>query len=110
MKWVGFDPAMRGDNPITLEDALNRLMGTLRAPPTDVVNTVFSCWAEIVGSDLSPHCRPVSIKAETLLIEAENSTWASELSWLQKDLISRVIQVTGSNRISKVQIRVSRHK
>ena len=85
-------------------------MGTLRAPSVDVLDTVFSRWPEIVGEDVAAHCRPVSIDGDTLTVAASDPTWASELKWLEKDLVRRLGEVTGSDRVSQVIVRVSRRK
>ena len=96
--------------PQRLGRALDRLMGTLRAPSVDVLDTIFNRWDEIVGEDVASHCRPLSIDGETLIIAAEDSTWASELRWLEKDVLARVAEVSKSDRISAVNVRVARRK
>jgi predicted nucleic acid-binding Zn ribbon protein len=85
-------------------------MGTLRAPSVDVLDTVFNRWAEIVGEDVAAHSRPLSIEGETLVIVASDPTWASELRWLENEVLSRLTEVSGSDRVSKVNVRVERHK
>jgi predicted nucleic acid-binding Zn ribbon protein len=85
-------------------------MGTLRAPSVDVLDTVFNRWAEIVGEDVAAHSRPLSIDGETLVIVASDPTWASELRWLENEVLSRLTEVSGSDRVSKVNVRVERRK
>lgn len=85
-------------------------MGTLRAPPVDVLDSVFTKWPEIVGDDVAAHSRPLSIDGHTLIIAAEDSTWASELRWLENEVISRVAEVSKSDRISALNVRVARRK
>ena len=85
-------------------------MGTLRAPSVDVLDTVFNRWAEIVGEDVAAHSRPLSIDGETLVIVASDPTWASELRWLENEVLSRLTEVSGSGRVSKVNVRVERRK
>jgi predicted nucleic acid-binding Zn ribbon protein len=85
-------------------------MGTLRAPSVDVLDAVFSRWEEIVGDDVAAHCRPVSITGHTLLVEASDSTWASELRWLENEVVARLSEVCGSDRISAMNVRVGRRK
>ena len=102
----------RGDrsSPQRLGRALDRLMGTLRAPSVDVLDSVFTRWAEIVGADVAAHSRPVSIDGETLVVSVDDSTWASEVRWLENELISRVAEVSGSDRVSQLTVRVARRK
>lgn len=104
------NPGGRSEGPQRLGRALDRLMGTLRAPSVDVLDSVFTKWAEIVGEAVAEHSRPVTIDGETLVISAEDSTWASELRWLENEIIARVAEVSGSDRISTVNVRVQRRK
>ncbi len=104
------NPGSRPDGPQRLGRALDRLMGTLRAPSVDVLDSVFTRWAEIVGEAVAQHSRPVSIDGETLVIAVDDSTWASELRWLENEIIARVAEVSGSERISTVNVRVRRRK
>lgn len=104
------DPSNADRGPQRLGRALDRLMGTLRAPSVDVLDSVFSRWPEIVGEDVAKHCRPVSIEGDTLTVSAADSTWASELRWLEKDLVRRVAEVAGTDRVSHVNVRVARRK
>ncbi len=85
-------------------------MGTMRAPSVDVLDSVFTRWSEIVGDDVAQHTRPTSIDADTLHVEATDSTWASEFRWLENEVLERVAEVSGSDRVCKVNVRVARHK
>jgi predicted nucleic acid-binding Zn ribbon protein len=96
--------------PQRLGRALDRLMGSLRAPTVDVLDAVFTRWAEIVGDDVAAHCHPVSITGRTLLVEASDPTWASELRWLENEVLVRLSEVCGSERVSKVNVRVGGRK
>jgi len=100
----------RNDGPQRLGRALDRLMGSLRAPSVDVLDSVFTKWPEIVGDDVAAHSRPLSIDGETLIVAAEDSTWASELRWLENEVIARVAEVSKSDRISALNVRVARRK
>ena len=96
--------------PQRLGKALDRLMGTLRAPAVDVLDTVFGRWSEIVGDDVAAHTRPVSIEGDRLTIEADDPTWASEVRWLGNEVVARLAEVSGSDRIQAVNVRVARRK
>ncbi len=85
-------------------------MGTMRAPSVDVLDSVFTKWAEIVGDDVAAHSRPVSIDGETLVVSVDDSTWASEVRWLENEVLSRVAAVSGSDQICELTVRVARRK
>ena len=96
--------------PQRLGQALDRLLGTLRAPSSDVLDAVFGRWSDIVGADVADHCRPVAVEGEQLTVVASDPTWASELRWLEPEVLARCAEVTGTERISRLVVRVERHK
>ena len=96
--------------PQRLATALDRLLGTMRAPTVDVLDAVFTRWDEIVGADVAAHSRPVAIDGGELIVAASDPTWASELRWLETAVLERCAEVTGSDRVSRVVVRVERHK
>lgn len=92
--------------PKPLSASLERLLADMEAPPVDAVAAVFSRWSDIVGPDLADHCRPVSVAGEALTIAADDPVWASELQWLEAELLVRLAAVTGSDRFRTVAVRV----
>lgn len=92
--------------PQRLSVALDRLMGTMRAPRVDVLDHVFNRWDEIVGGDVAAHVRPVSIDGDRLLVSADDAAWASEFRWLEREVLGRLAEATGSDRITQVTVRV----
>ena len=99
----GADP---GPRPIGA--SLEHLLGNLDAPSVDVLDIVFRDWASIVGPDLAHHSRPVVMDGDLLVIQAADAAWASELRWLENQVVERVSTVTGSDRIRRVQVKVER--
>ena len=95
--------------PKPLSVSLERLMTAMEAPPVDAVAAVFSRWSEIVGPDLAEHCRPVSVAGEALTISADDPVWASELRWLEAELLERLAAVAGPGRFQTVAVRVRKN-
>ena len=100
----------RDEDPQRLGRALDRLMGTLRAPSVDVLDSVFTRWPEIVGEGVAAHSRPLSIDGGTLVVTVDDANWASELRWLENEVLARVAEVSRSQRISALNVRVARRK
>jgi predicted nucleic acid-binding Zn ribbon protein len=78
----------------------------MRAPSVDVLNSVFSRWEEIVGADLAAHTQPAAIDGDQLVVSVDDSTWASEFRWLEAEVLKRVREVSGSDRITTLLVRV----
>ena len=97
-------------DPRPLSDALNRLMGSMRAPSVDVLDAVFNRWGDIVGPDVAMHTRPSAIDGDLLVIVVDEPTWASEVRWLEAELLARLAEAVGSDRIQRLSVRVERRE
>ena len=102
--------AASGDrrDPKPLADSLERLLGNLNAPSVDVLDVVFREWASIVGPDLAEHTKPGAIDGDLLTVNAVDSAWATEVRWLESEVVKRLAEATKTDRIQRVQVRVSR--
>ena len=96
----------RSDAPRHLRGSLERLLGTMQAPPVDALTVIFGSWADVVGEDLAAHSRPTAVDGERLVVTCDSSAWASEFRWLEKHVLDRLAEVTGSNRTSAITVRV----
>jgi predicted nucleic acid-binding Zn ribbon protein len=78
----------------------------MQAPSVDVLDSIFSRWEEIVGPDLATHTQPAAIDGDRLVVSVDDPTWASEFRWLEAQVLERVCEVSGSDRITKLLVRV----
>ena len=95
------------DGPRRLGSTFDRLLAHIEAPSVDVLKAVFVQWPEIVGPDVAAHARPSAIDGEVLVVVADDTTWASQLRWLEPQLIEKIREVSGSDRIKSVKLRVA---
>lgn len=95
------------DEPIRLTDALERVLGSLDAPPADLLATVFQRWEEVVGADVARHCRPAAIEDDRLVVLASDSVWASEVQWLASEVLARINEMSAAGRLESVIVRVA---
>ena len=63
-------------------------------------------WAEIVGADLARRCEPVRLAGGTLVVRAENRTWATQLRYMTGEIKSRAERVLGEGNVREVRITV----
>ena len=94
--------------PQRIDASLEKLLGNLNAPSIDVLDIIFRAWSSIVGPDLAEHTRPGSIDGDLLTVTADDPTWAAEFRWLEQEVVARLTEATGSDRIHRLQVRVSR--
>lgn len=97
-----------GRDPKPLASSLEQLLGNLNAPSVDVLDVVFREWASIVGPDLAVHTTPGLIDGDLLTVTADDPAWATEFRWLEAEVVKRLAEATGTDRIQHVQVRVSR--
>ena len=100
---------MSDDEPKQLGWSVERLLHTMKAPSTDVLNAVFMQWPRIVGESLAVHVRPSLIDDRTLVVIADDSAWASQIQWLETELVGKIAEVSGSDRIQTIKVRVRPH-
>ena len=99
---------MNRERPRPIGHSLERLLGNLNAPSVEVLDIVFRAWESIVGPNLAAHTRPSSIDGDLLNVQALDPTWATEFRWLEAEVVPRLAEATGTNRIQRVKVRVSR--
>ena len=100
----------RDEGPRPVGAALERLLGAMRAPSVDMLELVFNRWDDVVGPDLAAHCRPSAIDGDRLVVSADDPTWASEFRWLENEVVARLAEIAGSDRIAAVSVRVRRRE
>ncbi len=96
-----------GDEPIELADALERVLGSLGAPPPDLLSTVFHRWEDVVGADVARHCRPVAVEGDRLVVAASDPMWASEVRWLSDRVLERVNELSSTDRLKSITVQVA---
>ncbi len=93
--------------PQRIDTSLEKLLGNLNAPSVDVLGIIFRSWSSIVGPDLAEHTKPGSIDGDLLTVTADDPTWATEFRWLEREVVIRLAEATGSDRIRRLHVRVS---
>jgi predicted nucleic acid-binding Zn ribbon protein len=65
---------------------------------------VFAEWDKVVGADVAAHCRPVKLERGELTVEAESTTWATQLRLLATRLLARIAGEIGSGVVIRLHI------
>lgn len=106
-----WQPLPQGDpGPRRVADSLDRVASSLGAPSADVLTAVFNGWTDVVGEAVARHCRPLSLRGNVLVVGADEPAWAAELRWLEADLLARLAEVIGPDRLSSIEVVVSRRQ
>ena len=94
--------------PRRVGESLHRLTGALGVPSSTTLQVVFSAWDELVGDVLAAHARPASLRDGTLVVTVDDPAWATQLRWLQADVLDRLGAAVGAGEILAIEVRVAR--
>jgi predicted nucleic acid-binding Zn ribbon protein len=61
-------------------------------------------WEDVVGPELARRCEPVRVAGGVLVVRAESQTWATQLSYMTRQLVSQVNDHLGSGRVREVRV------
>ena len=73
-------------------------------PGGTAFTTLLKRWPEVAGESLAAHVRPTALHASTLVVAVDDPAWATQLRYLQTDLVSRVADVLGTGRVTELRV------
>ncbi len=68
------------------------------------VGSVISRWEELVGSEVSAHCKPESFSDTTVQVRCDSTAWATQLRLLRDALIARFDAELGPGVVTKIDV------
>ncbi len=92
--------------PRRLKDSLDAVTRGLGGPSASALATLFGAWPAVVGEAVAAHSRPLSITDGVLTIAVDDPGWATQLSYLQTQLVARVEAAVGPGQVGSVRVRV----
>jgi hypothetical protein len=72
-------------------------------PPDDLATAL---WPVAVGKRLAARTGPVRLRGTTLLVDVDDSTWASSLQTLSPQILENLRRVAPSLRINALELRL----
>lgn len=93
--------------PRPLIDGLDAVMRSLKGPSAGTVRGVFAQWDDAVGPAIAAHVRPVKLDGDVLVVEVDEPGWATQLRFLDRELVERLRSVTGAS-VERLEVRVAR--
>ena len=101
-------PGQPGPGPRRVAESLDRLATSLGVPSAGVLAALFSTWPELVGDAVAAHSRPRSLRDGELVVAVDEPAWATQLRWLESDLLVRLGEVLGEGVVQSIDVRVRR--
>ena len=103
--WEPLPDASTGD-PVSMHASLDRIVRHLGGPSADVTSRVFGRWSELVGEAVAAQSRPVAMNGSTLIVAVSDPAWATQLRFLEHDLVERLRGELGPDVIDSIDVRV----
>lgn len=96
-------------DPVPLSRSLDSMMKSLRGTDRIQIGGVFGKWDQAVGDPIAAHVRPIKLDEGALLVEADTSTWATEVKFLADTIIARLHEEAGVN-VERIDVRVASNR
>ncbi|QWC86855.1 DUF721 domain-containing protein [Nocardioidaceae bacterium] len=91
-------------DPQTAAASLGRLVAE-QGWSTDLrVHGVMARWAGVVGEDIAAHTTPESYDGGRLVVRAESTAWATQLTLLASSLVARLNAELGDGTVTFLEI------
>lgn len=95
-----------GAEPRRVGDSLDGVARSIGGPAPSVLSVVFSHWEEAVGPAIADHARPLSLRGEVLVVAVPDPAWATQLRFLEKDILERLSEAAGTPVAARIEVRV----
>ena len=91
-------------DPQTIDVTLERLVAD-QGWSTDLrVHGVFARWSAIVGRDIAEHSKPESFADGRLVVRADSTAWANQLTLLAGTLVRRLNDELGDETVRVIDV------
>jgi hypothetical protein len=85
--------------PHRVGDSLDRVL-----PGGRTFRVLLERWTELVGDNLGARTRPSALHASTLVIAVDDPAWATQLKYLESDLLTRITEAVGSAAVTEIRV------
>ena len=92
-------PLPEDPGPRKIGEGLDRVVPGGRA-----FTTLLRHWDDLVGEGLAARARPSGLHATTLVIAVDDPAWATQLRYLQADLMTRFEDVLGPGLVTEIRV------
>ena len=80
---------------LVAEDGMELLPDRILLAPGDAHRTLETRWSEVVGADVAPHARLVSVREGSLTVAVDEPVWATQLRYLESAIVTRATALLG---------------
>ena len=107
-----YKPLPTGDRqppePRPIGEVVDRLVRGLGAPSAGAFAAVFARWKDVVGEQVAANAQPLTLHDGRLVVGVEQPGWATQLRYLETDLLGRLAEACGEGVVAAIEVRVKR--
>jgi predicted nucleic acid-binding Zn ribbon protein len=93
-----------GRDPALLGDQMDRLLLD-RGWNVDVaIGAVMGRWADIVGSNVAEHCKPVTFSDGVLTVRADSTAWTTQMRLMSSSILGRLDTEVGKDAVTELRV------
>jgi predicted nucleic acid-binding Zn ribbon protein len=92
--------------PVSIADALARVQAELGLPESDALRALTDAWENVVGTEVAAHARLEAVRDETISIAVDGTLWATQLRYLETDIVERANALVGTRAVRGIRVRV----
>ena len=93
--------------PVHLRSVLEQLLKDFGTPDISVVTSIVDQWEEVVGIDLAAKISAVAVSGSELIVRVDDPAWASQINWLEKQLLDKITNLVGEEKITSIRVRTT---
>lgn len=93
-----------GDEPVPIGDALAEVGSELGLPDPAVLAVLHARWTELVGENAARHARLRSLREGVLLVAVDAPAWATQLRYLEPDVLRQSAALVGAGAVQKMRV------
>lgn len=97
------DGAGSGD-PRSVGSSLDRVARRLGVGEASTLPTLFDGWQDLVGEGIASRTEPRSLRGTTLVVSVDDPSWATQLRWLESDVLARIEAVVGPGAVTGLEL------
>ena len=101
-KWTGAGPG--ADDPQPLGRLVDSLVTEQDWTRHTRVGSVFGRWDALVGPEIASHCAPRSLSEGVLLVEAESTAWATQLTLMAPKILGKLRAQVGGDVVTRLRV------
>jgi len=98
-----------GRPPRALNDVLAKVLRRMKVSDETTALGVFSHWRQIVGDAIADNVSPKRLEKRRLTVEVEDPAWATQLKFLESQLLSTLKEHVG-DEVDSLDIKVRRSR